>query len=161
MKKIYLIGILVVACLVALPLGAFAIPITGEGSDGSSFKGSLTYNVYDLSATLQVTLAVSSPTNTYLGGFAFTNESILKASMETTGNFVLSGYNGSFQVRLGNIAQNTLGDIALDTLQQVSRCPISHHDVRTDPAPGQYLQVDSRFLPNSSAANQVEYSARS
>jgi hypothetical protein len=118
MKKVYLIGILVVACLVALPLGAFAIPITGEGSDGSSFKGSLTYNVYDSSATLQVTLAVSSPTKAYLGGFAFTNESIVKASMETTGNFVLSGINGSFQVLSGSIAQNTLGNIAQDTLQQ-------------------------------------------
>jgi hypothetical protein len=119
MKKIYLIGFIGIVCLVALPFGAFAIPITGEGSSGSSFKGSLTYNVYDSSATLQVTLAISSPTQqAYLGGFSFTNESILKASMETTGNFVLSGSNGSFQVLAGNIAQNTLGDIAQDTIQQ-------------------------------------------
>jgi hypothetical protein len=118
MKKIYLIGILVVACLVALPFGAFAIPITGAGSDGSSFIGSLTYNVNDSNATLQVTLAISSPAKTFLGGFAFTNESILKASMETSGNFILSGSNGSFQVLAGNIAQDTLGNIAQDSLQQ-------------------------------------------
>lgn len=115
MKKIYLIGILVVACLVALPFGAFAIPITGEGSTGNSFKGSMTYNVYDSYATLQITLDISSPTKANLGGFAFSNESISRAAMETTGNFALTGYNGSFQVLSGGFAQDTLAQATIGT----------------------------------------------
>lgn len=107
MKKFPVIVIVVIACLAALPLGAFAIPITGEGSAGNSFNGSLTYNVYDSYAALQVTLAISNPA-TYLGGFGFSNDSILKASLETSGNFILSGSNGSFQVNSINTTRDGL-----------------------------------------------------
>lgn len=107
MKKFHVIVIIVAVCLTAHPFGAFAIPIAGEGSLGNSFKGSLTYNVYDSFAALQVTLAISNPT-TYLGGFGFSNESVLKASMETSGNFVLSGSNGSFQVNSINTTKGGL-----------------------------------------------------
>jgi hypothetical protein len=103
MKDYHVIAIIAVAFLATFPLGAHAIPITGESSAGSSYKGEITYNANGSYATLQVTLEVSGPA-TYLGGFAFSNESILKAAMASAGNFNLSGANGFFQVTAGGAA---------------------------------------------------------
>ena len=99
-KRQHVIADLAVAFLVAVPLGAYAIPITGDGSAGNSYKGEITYKAAGQSAILQVTLAVTGQ-DTYLGGFAFSNESILKAEMKNVGYFSLSGVNGSFEVTPG------------------------------------------------------------
>ena len=99
-KRQHVIAVLAAAFLVAFPLGAYAIPITGDGSAGNSYKGEITYKAAGQSAILQVTLAVTGQ-DTYLGGFAFSNESILKAEMKNVGYFSLSGVNGSFEVTPG------------------------------------------------------------
>jgi len=43
MKRQHVIAVLAAAFLVAFPLIAYAIPITGDGSAGNSYKGEITY----------------------------------------------------------------------------------------------------------------------
>jgi hypothetical protein len=43
MKKSNVVSFIVLVCLIALPIGAFALPISGIGDRGGSFSGSIEY----------------------------------------------------------------------------------------------------------------------
>jgi hypothetical protein len=43
MKKSNIVSFIVLVCLIALPVGAFALPISGIGERGGSFSGSIEY----------------------------------------------------------------------------------------------------------------------
>jgi hypothetical protein len=58
MKKYHVIAVLAAAFLVAFPLVVYAIPITGDGSAGNSYKGEITYKAAGQSAILQLQVRI-------------------------------------------------------------------------------------------------------
>jgi len=102
MKKSSLFIAIILACMIMLPAGAFALPISGSGAWGS-FTGSLEYR-YEASnsAYLTISLTNTSPAANggYLVAFAFNNpgNNIVSIDLEAT--------NTNFSAALDNNSIN-------------------------------------------------------
>ena len=103
MKKSFLISTLVLAFLMLVPVGGFALPIAGNGLWGD-FSGTLTY-MYAAgqpTASLRISLTNTSPAANggYLVAFAFNNPGNNITSL------VMEGTNSNFSAALSNDAIN-------------------------------------------------------
>jgi hypothetical protein len=105
MKKTHMLSFIVLACLVALPVSSFALPIAGQGTYGS-FTGSIEYYTGNSTeAKLMVNLTNTSK-YVYLEGFSFSNPFIMGVWSEGTGSQVQDALsqdtpNGAVKVGFG------------------------------------------------------------